>query len=188
MSKKYLKYKNISNILENKLSDFGFTLKGLINNRNGEWLLFIQIVIIFAHFLPNWPINLYRNKLINCIAIIGIVVLARGTILAFRALKDLGTNLTPLAEPIQDSKLITTNSYSYCRHPLYKSLILISLGINLILLSITHLLLLICLLVLLKRKALWEENRLKIVHQSYLNYIKSVPAIMKGVYWLDWRQ
>ena len=177
-------YKNIKKIL----SKWGFSKKGLFRNEKGEWYLFSQILVIILHFLPSYPKIEYISLPINIIfIIIGISISIQGLITAIKAFLDLGDNLTPLPYPMKESILIKTNSYKNSRHPLYKGLLLISLGISIFLLSLIHLYLFISLAYILKIKALKEEERLKIRFIEYEKYINDVPAIVKNIKYLDWR-
>jgi len=88
---------------------------------------------------------------------------------------------------MNESSLIKNNSYKNNRHPLYKGILFISLGICILLLSLIHLFLLILLAYILKTKALKEEERLKIKFPEYEKYIKEVPAIIKNIKYLNWR-
>ncbi len=119
--------------------------------------------------------------------VIGLVISILGLFIVIKAFIDLGESLTPLPYPIKKSTLITNNSYQNVRHPLYRGLLLISLGIFIFSLSLIHLLLLISLAYILKIKALKEEERLKIKFPEYYKYIKEVPAIIKNIRFLDWR-
>ena len=89
---------------------------------------------------------------------------------------------------MHESSLVKNNSYKNVRHPLYKGLLYISLGICIFLLSLIHLSLLISLAYILKIKALKEEEKLKIKFPEYKKYIKEIPAIIKNIKFLDWRQ
>tara|TARA_Y100001968_G_scaffold286823_1_gene287810 strand:- start:90 stop:455 length:366 start_codon:yes stop_codon:yes gene_type:complete len=119
--------------------------------------------------------------------IIGLSISAQGLIVAIKALIDLGDNLTPLPYPMNESRLIKINSYQNTRHPLYKGILFISLGICIFSLSLIHLFLLILLVYILRMKALKEEERLKVKYPDYKKYIKEVPAIIKNTKYLDWR-
>jgi len=118
---------------------------------------------------------------------IGLTISIQGLIITIQAFKDLGDNLTPLPYPMNDSKLIKNNSYSETRHPLYKGLLFISLGICIFTLSLIHLFLLFLLAYNLKTKAIKEEERLKIKFPEYKRYIEEVPAIIRKIKYLDWR-
>ena len=170
------------------LSKWGFSKQGLFNNYKGEWYLFSQILIILLHLIPSYPkIENIAFSINIFFIVIGLFVSLQGLIIVIKAFIDLGENLTPLPYPRSDSTLIENNSYREVRHPLYKGLLFISLGICIFSLSLIHLFLLISLAFVLKIKALKEEERLKIKFPEYKSYIKEVPAIIKNVHFLDWR-
>tara|TARA_Y100001968_G_scaffold128825_1_gene117659 strand:+ start:167 stop:727 length:561 start_codon:yes stop_codon:yes gene_type:complete len=170
------------------LTKWGFSKQGLSNNSKGEWYLFSQIILILLHFIPPYPkIENVAFSINTFFIIIGLAISLQGLIIVTKALIDLGENLTPLPYPMNESKLIKNNSYQNIRHPLYKGLLFISLGIFIFSLSLIHLLLLISLTYILKTKALKEEERLKIKFPEYKKYIKEVPAIIKTIKYLDWR-
>jgi protein-S-isoprenylcysteine O-methyltransferase Ste14 len=56
--------------------------------------------------------------------LIGLVIAAQGAL-------NLGDSLSPLPEPMPGASLVTEGAYSRCRHPLYQSLLLCSLGVTL---------------------------------------------------------
>jgi len=177
-------FKDIKSIL----SKWGFSKQGLFNNSKGEWYLFSQIFLILLHFIPPYPKVKNLEFPINAFhTIIGLTVLILGLIIIIKAFFDLGENLTPLPYPLIESSLIKNNSYKYVRHPIYRGLLFISLGICILTLSLLHLCLLISLIYILKIKALKEEEMLKIKFPEYKEYIKEVPAIMKKIKYLDWR-
>ena len=119
--------------------------------------------------------------------VIGLVISGLGLFIVIKSFIDLGENLTPLPYPMNEASLIKNNSYQNVRHPLYKGLLYISLGICIFSLSLIHLSLLVSLAYILKIKALKEEERLKIKFPEYKKYIKEVPAIIKKIKYLDWR-
>jgi protein-S-isoprenylcysteine O-methyltransferase Ste14 len=176
--------KNIKSIL----SKWGFSKQGLLNNSKGEWYLFSQIFVILLHFItPNPKIEHVGFGINTLFLIIGFSFSIQGLIIVIKAFLDLGENLTPLPYPINESILIKDNSYKNVRHPLYKGLLLISLGISIFLLSILHLCLFISLAYILKIKAIKEEERLKLEFPEYKKYMKEVPAIIENIKYLDWR-
>ncbi len=170
------------------LSKWGFSKKGIFNNSKGEWYLFSQIFLIVLHLIPPYPrINNIAFSIHTICIIIGLTISILGLFIVIKAFIDLGESLTPLPYPMNKSILITNNSYKNVRHPIYKGLLMISLGIFIFSLSLIHLLLLISLSYILKIKALKEEERLKIKFPEYKKYIKEVPAIIKNNRYLDWR-
>ncbi len=174
--------------IKNLLSKWGFSKKGLFLNSKGEWYLFSQIFIILLHFIPAYPKIENIPSLINTLLVIfGLAISLKGLIISFQALRDLGNNLTPLPYPMNNSYFIKNNTYENTRHPLYKGLLLISLGISIGSLSLIHLFLFLLLVYNLRTKAIKEEERLKIKFPEYEKYIKEVPAIIRKIKYLDWR-
>ena len=176
------------NKIKTILSRWGFSKKGLFLNSKGEWYLFSQILIILLHLIPPYPkIQNISVPIITFLIIIGLTISIQGLIISIQAFIDLGDNLTPLPYPMNVSNFIKKNSYKNNRHPLYKGLLLISLGIFISSFSLIHLFLLLLLAYILKTKAIKEEERLKIKFPEYEEYIEEVPAIIKKIKYLDWR-
>jgi len=170
------------------LSRWGFSKQGLFQNKKGEWYLFSQMLLILLHLIPPYPkIENIAFSINIFFIIIGLAISILGLIIVIKAFIDLGENLTPLPYPMNESSLIKNNSYQNVRHPLYKGLLYISLGICIFSLSLIHLSLLISLAYILKIKALKEEEKLKIKFPEYESFIKEVPAIIKKIKYLDWR-
>ena len=86
------------------------------------------------------------------------------------AIKNLGSNLSPFPRPIPNGKLITSGIYGFIRHPMYYSLILISLGVFIIKLSFYYLFLTISLALVIKLKIILEEQYLNNKFKNYLFY------------------
>tara|TARA_B100000965_G_scaffold385898_1_gene387589 strand:+ start:187 stop:747 length:561 start_codon:yes stop_codon:yes gene_type:complete len=171
------------------LSRWGFSKQGLFQNSKGEWYLFSQMLLILLHLIPPYPKIPNIAFSINIFfIIIGLAISIQGLIIVIKAFIDLGNNLTPLPYPMNESSLIKNNSYKNNRHPLYKGILFISLGICIFYLSLIHLFLLVSLAYILRTKALKEEERLKIKFTEYEKYIEEVPAIIKNVKYLDWRK
>ena len=178
-----------SYFISSALSNWGFTWAGLLDNRNGEWLLFTQLGLIAAHVMPAWP-NLkipisYFNEIIITS---GNILFITGLFFAIKSLLNLGSSLSPLPEPKKHAQLVTSGCYQYCRHPLYQSLLIMSFGIAISYLSILHLIIMLLLAKILQVKAKREENRLLEIHSLYKDYMKKTVAIIPGLKFLDWRQ
>ena len=92
------------------------------------------------------------------------------------SIKDLGRNLSPLPRPINNSKLVTTGIYRFTRHPMYYSLIFISIGFFIIKLSIYYLFLTISLALIIKFKIALEEKYLMNKFKNYLLYKNEVKV------------
>ncbi len=183
-----LNKRNFFKDLETLFSKWGFSKQGLFNNSKGEWYLFSQIFLILLHLIPPYPKMKQIAFSLNTFCIIlGLVISILGLFIVIKAFIDLGENLTPLPYPMNESSLIKNKSYQNVRHPIYKGLLFISLGICIFSLSLIHLSLLISLAYVLKIKALKEEERLKNKFPEYEKYIKEVPAIIEKIRYLDWR-
>ena len=160
----------------------------IMKDTKGEWYLVSQFIIIILHILQGWPNNSNLNYgIYKYIQILGIIISIKGIINLIIAFNNLGENLSLLPMPVKNSTLITKKSYNNCRHPIYKELLYISLGIFIYKLSLFHLLLCIMLSYILKQKARIEENKLMVLHSSYKKYIKTTPAIVSYIPYLDWR-
>jgi protein-S-isoprenylcysteine O-methyltransferase Ste14 len=174
--------------LKQRLRTWGFSWAGLRDNRHGEWWVLAQMGLIAAHALPpepsldalalQWPLVLRLSGAV--VVVIGVAVGAQGAL-------NLGDSLSPLPEPIPGAALVTEGAYGRCRHPLYQSLLLCSLGVVLLLGSLLHLGLLVTLAVVLAFKARREEQRLCEGHPDYAAYRQSTPAIIPHLPGLDWR-
>ena len=173
--------------LQRLLSERQFTWQGFINNKNGEWLLITQIIILLLHFLPAYSIGIRINlNLIRYINTTGTILLTLGLIIATSSLIQLGRNLSPLPEPRKNHELVVTGLYSYCRHPLYLSLLISSIGIAFYKSSILHLIIFTILAKILKLKSIREEKSLIKIHSSYLKYSNCTPAIFPRIKYRNW--
>ena len=92
-------------------------------------LVFLQFSIISLHFFK-WgfipekqliQVTPFSYFLVFLIIIIAFIIL-------LVAIKYLGSNLSPFPRPLNNSNLVTTGMYRFTRHPMYYSLIFISLA------------------------------------------------------------
>ncbi|MEO1002118.1 MAG: methyltransferase [Cyanobacteria bacterium J06638_7] len=175
--------------LKERLQRWGFSRAGLLDNRNGEWWVLAQMALISAHALPPWPAlaTLGISSWPPALRLAGGLTLLIGLAVGLQGSVNLGQSLSPLPEPIPGSPLVTAGAYGRCRHPLYQSLLLCSLGLALVLASPLHLALLLALALVLGLKARREERRLGALHPDYAAYRQSTPAIIPHLPGLDWR-
>ena len=106
----------------------------------------------------------------------GFLIVLIAFIILLVAIKDLGRNLSPFPRPINNSNLVTTGIYRFMRHPMYYSLILISIAVFIIKLSIFHLFLTISLALIIKFKIALEEKYLMNKFKNYLLYKNEVKV------------
>ena len=154
-----------------------FQLKNFFKDAHELMLVFLQFFIISLHFfqwkflpqkqiIQSSPFSYFLGTLIIIIALIILLV----------AIKDLGSNLSPFPRPIKNSNLVTTGIYRFTRHPMYYSLIFISIGVFIIKLSFYYLFLTISLALIIKFKIALEEKYLVNKFKNYLLYKNEVKV------------
>ncbi len=174
--------------LKQRLEHWGFSWAGLRDNRHGEWWVLAQMALLAAHALPpEPPLSAFGVQWPLALRLLGAVVVLVGLAFGAQGALNLGDSLSPLPEPIPGAALVTEGAYGRCRHPLYQSLLLCSLGLTLLLGSLLHLGLLLALALLLSLKARREEKRLSALYPDYEAYRQRTAAILPFVPGLDWR-
>ena len=152
-----------------------FKLKNFFNAAYELILVFLQFFIISLHFFK-WEF-IPQKQIIQVSPFsysLGILIIIIAFIIMLVSIKDLGRNLSPFPRPIKKSNLVTTGIYRFTRHPMYYSLIFISLGVFITKLSIYYLFLLISLGLIIKFKIALEEQYLKNKFKNYLLYKNKV--------------
>ena len=152
-----------------------FHLKNFFKVAYDQSLVFLQFFIISLHFFQ-WEF-IPQKQIIQVSPfsyLVGFLIIIISLIILLVAIKDLGRNLSPFPRPIKNNKLVTTGIYRFTRHPMYYSLIFISLGVFVTKLSIYYLFLSISLGLIIKFKIVLEEQYLKNKFTNYLLYKKEV--------------
>ena len=123
-----------------------FQLKNFFKAAYDLMLVILQFFIISLHFFQ-WefipPKQIIQTSPFSYF--LGILIIIIALIIMLASIKDLGRNLSPFPRPIKNSNLVTTGIYRFTRHPMYYSLIVISIGFFIIKLSIYYLFLTISL-------------------------------------------
>ena len=148
-----------------------FQLKNFFKPAYDLMLVFLQFFIISLHFFQ-WEF-LPQKQIIQASPFtyfMGILIIIIAFIIMLVSIKDLGKNLSPFPRPINNSNLVTTGSYRFMRHPMYYSLIFISLGLFITNLSIYYLFLSISLGLIIKFKIALEEQYLDKKFKNYSLY------------------
>ena len=138
-------------------------------------LVFLQFFIISLHFFK-WEF-IPEKQIIQVTPFsyfVGFLIIIIAFIILLVAIKDLGRNLSPFPRPLNNSHLVTTGIYRFTRHPMYYSLIFISIGVFIIKLSIYYLFLSTSLGLIIKFKIALEEQYLKNKFKNYLLYKNEV--------------
>ena len=154
-----------------------FQLKNFFKAAYDLMLVFLQFFIISLHFFQ-WKF-IPQKQIIQASPFsnfLGILIIIIAFIIILVSIKDLGRNLSPFPRPINNSKLVTTGIYRFTRHPMYYSLIFISIGVFIIKLSIYYLFLTISLALIIKFKIALEEKYLMNKFKNYLLYKNKVKV------------
>ena len=136
-----------------------FQLKNLFKAAYDLMLVFLQFFIISLHFFQ-WEF-ISQKQIIQASPFsyfLGLLVIIIALIIMLVSIKALGRNLSPFPRPINNSNLITTGIYRFTRHPMYYSLIFISIGVFIIKLSIYYLFLTISLALIINLRLHWKRN------------------------------
>ena len=152
-----------------------FQLKIFLKSAYEKILVFLQFFIIILHFLK-WEF-IPQKQIIQVsplFYLVGFFIIIIASIILLVAIKDLGRNLSPFPRPINNSNLVTSGIYRFTRHPMYYSLIFISIGVFMIKLSVYYLFLSISLGLIIKFKIALEEQYLKIKFKNYFLYKNEV--------------
>ena len=154
-----------------------FQLKNFFKAAYDLILVFLQFFTISLHFFK-WEF-LPQKQIIQASPFsysLGILIIIIAFIIMLVSIKDLGRNLSPLPRPINNCNLVTTGIYRFTRHPMYYSLIFISIGVFIIKLSIYYLFLTISLALIIKFKIALEEKYLINKFKNYLLYKNEVKV------------
>ena len=169
-------------------SGWGLSWNGWFNNRRGEWWLLAQLALIAFHLFPGWPKpEFFGIDWPAAAQLTGLITLGIGVGLALQGFLTLGASLSPLPDPKPGADLVTTGVYAGCRHPLYRAVLVCSLGVVIAWASLLHLMLLLALILVLRGKARREERALLLVLPAYASYMKTTAAIVAHCPGLDWR-
>ena len=154
-----------------------FQLKNFFKAAYDLMLVFLQFFIVSLHFFQ-WE-YLPQKQIIQTSPFsyfLGILIIIIAFLIILVSIKDLGRNLSPFPKPINKSNLVTTGIYRFTRHPMYYSLIFISIGVFIIKLSIYYLFLTISLSLIIKFKIALEEKYLINKYKNYLLYKNDVKV------------
>jgi len=148
-----------------------FHLKIFLKTAYEIILVSLQFFIISLHFFQ-WEIIPQKQimQVSSLSYLVGFLIIIIAFIILLIAIKDLGRNLSPFPRPINNSNLVTTGAYRFTRHPMYYSLIFISIGVFITKLSIYYLFLTIILALIIKFKIALEEKYLINKFKNYLIY------------------
>lgn len=151
----------------------------------GEWYVIIQF-ILFAlvafgpRQLPGLPT--WGPPWSTVTLVIGLILGGTGAVLIFVGLTYLGTNLSPLPHPKDDSQLVETGAYRLVRHPIYAGLIIGAFGWALLRASTVILLYAAILFIFFDIKSRREEKWLTKKFPAYSAYQQRVRKLIPWLY------
>jgi len=154
-----------------------FQLKIFLKSAYEIILVFLQFFIVTLHFFK-WEF-IPEKQIIQVtpfLYFVGFLIIIIAFTILLLAIKDLGRNLSPFPRPINNSNLVTKGIYRFTRHPMYYSLIFISIGVFIIKLSIYYLFLTTSLVLIIKFKIALEEKYLMNKFKNYLLYKNEVKV------------
>jgi protein-S-isoprenylcysteine O-methyltransferase Ste14 len=144
-------------------------------NRIHSWsFVVVQVVILGLLILmqsnigPSASSNQTLGKTLQIVGWIGIFISAF----------NIRTVLTAEPLPRENGKLSTNGLYKYVRHPMYTSVLLLSLGIAVMSGSIIKYFLVFGLALLFHFKSVYEEKYLALQYPEYKSYAQKTPKFI----------
>ena len=130
------------------------------------------LLVLLVFIEPNIGPQIHRSPLAGrLLEILGVL----GVLLSAASLRR---SLTAVPIPKEDGRLSTTGLYKYVRHPMYSSVLLLSLGISVSGGSLIKYLFVIFLYILFYFKSLFEEKYLVLKYPKYPEYSARVPRFI----------
>lgn len=115
------------------------------------------------------------------ISISGGFLMLAALIVALSGFHALGRNLSPGPNPSREHSLVMSGIYRHIRHPLYASLILLSVGWSVFTQSWMACGATLGLLAFLRLKAHVEEQQLKSIYPHYRDYVRRTGCFLPRV-------
>ena len=139
-----------------------------------------QSALLGAIFLL--AVFLRGNGFQPAIVITGAVLIVVGAGVALAGALALGRNLTPFPKPTERAQLVQHGIYALIRHPLYTSVISVSVGWALVWQSWPVLLVAVALIPFFHAKARHEERWLREKFPEYADYERRVRRFLPWLY------
>lgn len=130
----------------------------------------ILILLVFGSFESSYDISGYR--------VVGTIMELLGFIGILFSAYSIRTSLTAMPIPKEHGQLATNGLYKYVRHPMYTSVILLSLGLAVSSGEIDKYLLVIALTGLFYYKSVYEEKYLVRKYPGYLEYARKTSRFI----------
>lgn len=85
----------------------------------------IQLLLFVAYIFPFKIVALNFEEWLKYS---GLIIASLGLILGSVALLQINTNISPFPTPVKNSRLLTQGAFAIARHPIYTSILAITLG------------------------------------------------------------
>jgi protein-S-isoprenylcysteine O-methyltransferase Ste14 len=143
----------------------------------------VSTIPIIAISLPIIEYCFFKDTVNPIISGIGALTVLSGFTISFFANKEIGENWSASIEKERSQKLITSGIYSYVRHPLYFSGIIIFIGTIFYFQSWWSIAVLFpCFLIINWRLKYEEENLILLFGNEYKEYIRKTKKIIPFLY------
>lgn len=151
----------------------------------GEGYVAVQIIIF--GFIAVGPrsirgLPVWTEPYTSVATLGGVALMVAGATLAIWGVRALGTNLTVLPYPKEDSTFVESGPYRLVRNPIYSGLILGSFGLALAIHSWLNLAYALALLVIFEVKSRREERWLRERYPAYADYQRRVKKLLPWVW------
>ncbi|MEI6352310.1 MAG: isoprenylcysteine carboxylmethyltransferase family protein [Verrucomicrobiota bacterium] len=147
--------------------------------RGGVWVLgqsvLLGAVVLLGVFFGG-------SRFPAAVVLLGAVLMAVGAGVALVGALGLGRNLTPFPKPAEQARLVQNGIYSLIRHPLYTSVISVSIAWALLWQSWLALLVALALIPFFHSKARHEERWLRERFPEYADYARRVRRFIPWLY------
>lgn len=140
---------------------------GQIPNALHAWLyVFLQTVLLALLVF----FNRHTGPQVHRLILLGAFLELLGILGVFICAASLRRSLTAVPIPKEDGQLTTSGLYRYVRHPMYTSVLLLSVGIAMGSGSVIKYFLVVALFVLFYFKSVYEEKYLTLKYPEYAQY------------------
>ncbi|SDI52945.1 methyltransferase family protein [Winogradskyella thalassocola] len=127
----------------------------------------IQLVLFLVYALP---VELWVLHFAEWLRYSGLVLAILGLVLGIMALIQINTKISPFPTPVSKSQLITNGAFSIARHPIYTSVIAMTLGYAVFDASLFKFIICLALWWLFYFKSIYEEQLLVEKFPQYSDY------------------